>query len=90
MVIKPVPAGATAVGNPARVILPETKGDFAPYGLQRADDDPLAKVLQELIDHTAQQDAHIQRLCAALEELGQRVDNSQHPLDAARLNQMME
>ena len=136
VVIKPVPAGATAVGNPARVILPEdqtpktaacspdsdtaagqaewaarplqellqrgrtasahpegdptAQGDFAPYGVGRTDDDPLVKVLHELIDHTAQQDARIQRLCTALEDLGQRIDNGQHPLDAARLNRMVE
>ncbi|MGX5658424.1 serine O-acetyltransferase [Castellaniella ginsengisoli] len=165
VVIKPVPAGATAVGNPARVILPEdhaasdaakdttpaatTSGhadpsksgddrartatrpsgspcqeeiqpshtewaarplqellqrgrsgsatpgavaqeDFAPYGVGRADDDPLVKVLHELINHTAQQDARIHRLCSALEDLGQRIENGQRPLDAERLNRMVE
>ncbi|MDY0310105.1 MAG: serine O-acetyltransferase [Castellaniella sp.] len=165
VVIKPVPAGATAVGNPARVILPKDHAaattatssepvptaaspdrdtvpseaaptapraaaspcqdespmpqsewaarplqellqrgraeppaadgtsspeDFAPYGIGRTDDDPLVQVLHELINHTAQQDARIQRLCAALEDLGQRIDNGQHPLDAERLNRMVE
>ncbi len=149
VVIKPVPAGATAVGNPARIILPQqdqatppadtskpqtqarTNGaqpcpefgpdqsgqkwqteplkellqrdpaksapaappadsDFAAYGVGRGDDDPLIKVLHELIDHTACQDERIHKLCQALEDLGQRVENGQRPLDAERLNKMVD
>ncbi|HET8596191.1 MAG TPA: serine O-acetyltransferase [Castellaniella sp.] len=165
VVIKPVPAGATAVGNPARIILPQDHAaeaaspaasdartaapgdgrtpdaqagvagaaadggapagrdlpcqsewaarplqellqrgradesgagaenpaeDFAPYGVGRSDDDPLVKVLHELINHTAQQDARIHRLCQAMEDLGQRIENGQRPLDAERLNRMVE
>ncbi|WP_298018403.1 serine O-acetyltransferase [uncultured Castellaniella sp.] len=159
VVIKPVPAGATAVGNPARIILPQdhagdepapadatgngaptpdaapTQGgaapasdapagrdlpcqsewaakplqdllqrgrqsedgqaaerpeDFAPYGVGRSDDDPLVKVLHELINHTAQQDQRIHRLCQAMEDLGQRIENGQRPLDAERLNRMVD
>ena len=72
---------------PEGTVAPE---GFAPYGVSPADNDPLVKVLHELIDHTAQQDARIQRLCAALEDLGQRVENGQRPLDAERLNRMVE
>jgi serine O-acetyltransferase len=164
VVIKPVPAGATAVGNPARIILPqdhaahepapadatglaaagdgapapgaasaqggaaaasatpagrdlpcqsewaakplqellqrgrqseagqaaERPEDFAPYGVGRSDDDPLVKVLHELINHTAQQDQRIHRLCQAMEDLGQRIENGQRPLDAERLNRMVD
>ncbi|MGB6241087.1 MAG: serine O-acetyltransferase [Castellaniella sp.] len=142
VVIKPVPAGATAVGNPARIILPQdhkaddaadaepasspaapddlpcqsdwtarplqellqrsrpvddsspAKADpadnFAAYGVGRTDDDPLVKVLHELINHTAQQDKRIHRLCQAMEDLGQRVENGQRPLDVERLNRMVD
>ncbi|CAM5223244.1 serine O-acetyltransferase OS=Castellaniella defragrans OX=75697 GN=HNR28_002532 PE=3 SV=1 [Castellaniella defragrans] len=164
VVIKPVPEGATAVGNPARVILREPTGapasaapsqgqgsatasqpsapspqatgtwkpggpgplcgpeaetstwsakpwrdllqngrnadegaaqppgseDFAPYGVSRGDDNPLVKVLHELINHTAEQDEQIHRLCKAMEELGQRIENGRHPLDAERLNRMVD
>lgn len=177
VVVKPVPAGATAVGNPARIILPsqqsedstdspaptagarmqdgagqhradtgpaagqaetpamprfaqagdgslcdpdhpdareldtgplqdllkqsrgtgsaqvphDTDGDgFAPYGLSRADDDPLVKVLHELINHTARQDERIHRMCKALQAIGQPVENGTSPLDAERLNRMVE
>jgi serine O-acetyltransferase len=56
----------------------------------RTDDDPLVKVLHELINHTAEQDARIHRLCEAMEELGQRIENGQRPLDAERLNRMVD
>ncbi|WP_291769588.1 serine O-acetyltransferase [Castellaniella sp.] len=69
---------------------PNNQDDFAPYGVARTDDDPLVKVLHELINHTAEQDAHIHRLCEAMEELGQRVENGQRPLDADRLNRMVD
>lgn len=69
---------------------PNSQDDFAPYGVARTDDDPLVKVLHELINHTAEQDAHIHRLCEAMEELGQRVENGQRPLDADRLNRMVD
>lgn len=130
VVVKPVPPGATVVGNPARLIVkdaPEPKNpapapaapcqgpswDGAPlqdllrqgraepdmaggnpafeaYAVCRSADDPVAKVLHELIDHTAQQDARIHKLCQALEDLGQRIENGQQPLDAERLNKMVQ
>ncbi len=161
VVIKPVPPGATAVGNPARVILkddahaseepgsaeapapagapaqapaqaagsvpptdegaaplpcqtdwtakplqdlldrgrPEARtaqgptqgaAEFAAYAVDRGDDDPLIQVLHELIDHAASQEKRITRLCKAMEDLGQRVENGQKPLDAERLNRMVE
>lgn len=76
-------------GNSAETA-PNSQDDFAPYGVGRTDDDPLVKVLHELINHTAEQDAHIHRLCEAMEELGQRVENGQRPLDAERLNRMVD
>jgi len=142
VVVKPVPAGATAVGNPARIILREdfaaasaqsadvrsgeapaaagaqTPGPceagwnakslqdllhsataepagqnadgFAPYAVNQGDSDPLLKVLHELIDHAVSQEQRISKLCKAMEDLGQRVDNGHAPLDAQRLNRMVD
>jgi len=165
VVVKPVPAGATVVGNPARLILKKETGPdkpadpadvhhefnadehnapirpstaaseapaistppstpatdlapcetdwngkplqdmlrrskaetppqghegFAPYAVDQTDDDPLVKVLHELIDHAASQELRIGKLCKALEEMGQRVENGQPPLDAERLNRMVD
>ncbi|TAL88178.1 MAG: serine O-acetyltransferase [Candidimonas sp.] len=146
VVVKPVPAGATAVGNPARIIIKNashapqagssqstdkvdspapgaladgsapspcesdwnaqplqdllqsqhdertgrTADGFAPYAVDQNNDDPLTKVLHELINHAANQERRIGKLCKAMEELGQRVENGQPPLDAERLNRMVE
>lgn len=147
VVVKPVPANATAVGNPARIITKEDKKTTAPttptpspasaeeairhptdhpckaewtgkplkelleqsarskaasplhqasndafpaYAVDSTNNDPLVQVIHELINHSAQQEQRISQLCKALEELGQRVENGQQPLDVERLNKMME
>ncbi len=147
VVIKPIPAGATAVGNPARIILKKehsthsdapspTQQDrpslasqlghnpcvadeeplnpqplhellkqsrqqqeqtaelgetgFAAYAVEKNGVDPLTEVLEELIRHSARQEKRIEQLCKALEELGQRVDDGQQPLDVERLNKIVD
>src|SRR5574343_1792836 len=76
VVVRDVPAGATAVGNPARVIQsdkPESplsnqaaKAGFAAYAINRDASDPYAKALHALLEHAAETD---QRLAALLEKL---------------------
>lgn len=149
VVVKPVPAGATAVGNPARIISkdktettpanpepqnpisasevppksstspctaewtgkplkellersskntranrpnlgPDNPDVFSAYAVDSNNSDPLFQVIHELINHSAQQEQRISQLCQALEDLGQRVENGQQPLDVERLNKMME
>ncbi len=158
VVIKPIPAGATAVGNPARILQKEDKStetkdplsstaktpptapkpspakpslaaqlrddpcvrqdeqfntqplrellkqsrhphdgeaepadaSFAAYAVEKNGIDPLTEVLEELIQHSARQEERIERLCKALEELGQRVDDGQQPLDVERLNKIVD
>lgn len=78
VVSKEVPAGATAVGIPARVI---DKGAdnvkeqaaarmFAAYGLTPNADDPLSKALHGLIDNASTQEHQILRILAALKAAG--------------------
>ena len=78
VVTKPVPAGATAVGNPARIIEAEaaaqrekatSKMDFSAYGVTQKDD-PLSKALRSLIDDNSAQEQQIALLWAAIEKLG--------------------
>ena len=79
VVIKPVPAGATAVGIPAR-ILPSKVGEsadvagaqpkFSAYGITN-DDDPISQALRGLIDSASTQDQQIARLWLALEKICQ-------------------
>lgn len=76
VVIKPVPAGATAVGIPARIIpskegasadaTPERK--FTAYGLTQ-DDDPVSQTLRGLIDSAKGQEHQIALLWQAIEKL---------------------
>ncbi len=77
VVIKPVPAGATAVGIPARIILskagesPDVAGTdrkFTAYGITQ-DDDPVSQALRGLIDNAAGQEHQIAMIWQALETL---------------------
>ena len=80
VVTKPVPAGATAVGNPARIIQAETdaireeaasKMGFSAYGVTQ-NDDPMSQALRGLIDNAAGQDHQITLIWQALEKLCQQ------------------
>ena len=97
VVIKPVPAGATAVGIPARIIMP--KGDvggdaamseprFSAYGVT-PEDDPLSQAMRGLITSTAAQDHQINLLWQAIEELSRSAPQAGDcvPDDAARCAQ---
>lgn len=95
VVTKPVPAGATAVGNPARII--EAASDqareeaaarmgFSAYGVTQGDD-PVALALRGLIDSASTQDRQIALLwsavCKLSAELGRPVGDCVPP-DAQR------
>nr|WP_315426451.1 serine O-acetyltransferase [uncultured Albidiferax sp.] len=80
VVIKPVPAGATAVGIPARIILPKDGqvGDaamatprFSAYGIT-PDGDPIGEAMRGLIDNASSQEHQIALLWQAIETLSAR------------------
>jgi serine O-acetyltransferase len=95
VVTKPVPAGATAVGNPARIIQEDadvkrevtaSKMGFSAYGITQ-NDDPLSQAMRGLIDNAASQEHQISMLWQALEKMnaGQGSPTSiQMPNDAAK------
>jgi serine O-acetyltransferase len=77
VVTKPVPAGATAVGNPARIIQAETdakreeaasKMGFSAYGVTQ-NDDPVSQAMRGLIDNASSQEHQIALLWKAIEQL---------------------
>jgi serine O-acetyltransferase len=77
VVTKPVPAGATAVGNPARIIQAEadakreetaSRMGFSAYGVTQ-NDDPLSQAMRGLIDSAAGQEHQIALLWQAIEKL---------------------
>ncbi len=93
VVTKPVPAGATAVGNPARIIQAETdakreeaasKMGFSAYGVTQ-NDDPVSQAMRGLIDNASSQEHQIALLWQAIEQLsaGQAKPDCV-PTDAAR------
>jgi serine O-acetyltransferase len=94
VVVKPVPAGATAVGNPARIIAPgvddaararEAKAEqmgFTAYGVTRDLDDPVSKALHGLLDHAVETDRRIGILIARLAEAGIAVDGAVRAADS--------
>jgi len=92
VVVKPVPAGATAIGIPARIVeSQETGGRFAAYGLSRDMNDPVVQALHELIDHSADTDQRIKHILAELQRLGLKIENDlASPLDASHLNKMVD
>lgn len=79
VVVKDVPAGATAVGNPARVIDTEQaqkreekagQMGFSAYALGGSQDDPLAKAIHGLLDHAVETDRRLEALLKKLEQSG--------------------
>ena len=84
VVVKNVPAGTTAVGNPARVIdgeqakrREEKAGQmgFSAYALSTNQDDPLAKAIHGLLDHAVETDRRIEVLIRKLESTGVSVED---------------
>jgi len=91
VVTKPVPAGATAVGIPARIIQADdsarreavaAKMGFSAYGITQ-NDDPLSQAMRGLIDNASSQEHQIALLWQAIEKLSQqRQGEACVPLDA--------
>jgi serine O-acetyltransferase len=93
VVVKPVPAGATAVGNPARIIQENSdavreaaasKMGFSAYGVTQ-NDDPISQAMRGLIDNAASQEHQIALLWKTIEELSVAQSKSDCiPADAAK------
>ncbi|MDP1900886.1 MAG: serine O-acetyltransferase [Rubrivivax sp.] len=84
VVVKPVPPGATAVGNPARVIQAQdekaseaareavaAKMGFSAYGVTQGDD-PVSQAMKGLIDNASGHEHQIALLWQAIEKLSAR------------------
>ena len=103
VVVKPVPPGATAVGNPARILRQEddtrreeaaAKMGFSAYGVTQGDD-PVSQAMRGLIDHASTHEHQIALLWQAIEKLApsRTVPGEAHTteqFDAERLNQLVK
>jgi serine O-acetyltransferase len=102
VVVRDVPAGATAVGVPARILLGDdqarredqaTKMGFSAYGISADMNDPIVQAIHRLIDHAAASDARLDRLIAGLQDGGVDLADARataEGFDPKRLNQMIE
>jgi len=82
VVTKPLPAGATAVGNPARVILrhddaaEQARRDYAEkigfqaYASTPDLPDPMVQAMRSLLDHMQEADRRMDGMCQALRLMG--------------------
>ncbi len=79
VVVREVPAGATAVGIPARIIEPgqaqlrQEKAEnlgFSAYAVTRNEDDPIALAIHGLLDHAVETDRRIEALLKSIERAG--------------------
>ncbi|MET3120771.1 serine O-acetyltransferase [Oxalobacteraceae bacterium GrIS 2.11] len=99
VVVKPVPAGATAVGNPAHITKKEEQGKnaekeaalFSAYGVTANGDDPVTKALHKLINQAALQEQQIIGLKRALKHAGIQCEvQADEEFDPDKLNKLVE
>ena len=87
VVVKEVPPGATVVGVPGRVV--EGDGDsagavrFSAYAVVQDQDDPYAKAIRTLVEHSQELDQTVQALRAKLDRLEREL--AAHETEADRL-----
>ena len=76
VVVKDVPAGATAIGIPARIVegpVAAQNGRFTAYAVVKDLNDPVGKAITELIEQCADNDKRIELLLAELQRLSQKI-----------------
>jgi serine O-acetyltransferase len=76
VVVKEVPAGATVVGVPGRIVEEKTQpaARFAAYAVVQEQDDPYAKAIQQLVEHSQE----LERAVAALNEKLAGLEKAEH------------
>ncbi len=102
VVVRDVPAGATAVGIPARILVGDeaarredhaAKMGFSAYAISSDMNDPMVQAIHRLIDHVAESDARLERLIAQLQQEGVECADARataEGFDPKRLNQMID
>src|ERR671923_460255 len=72
VVLKEVPAGATVVGIPGRIVKgegAEKAARFAAYAVVQEQDDPYAKAIQQLVEHSQELERALRSLQARMAEM---------------------
>ena len=80
VVIKAVPAGATVVGIPGRIVeegaKEKQKAHFAAYGVVPNQEDPYAKTLQSLVEHAQELEQAVSALTEKMRRMEQAAERT--------------
>ena len=102
VVVKDVPAGATAVGIPARILdsaqarqraATAEKMGFSAYAISQDMNDPMVQAIHSILDHTAANDQRMALIIKALEKLGADVSQisvAENTFDVNHLNKIVD
>jgi serine O-acetyltransferase len=101
VVVKDVPAGATAVGIPARVVAGEEalRRESAParifsaYAISSDMNDPMVQAVHTLLEHAAATEARLEKLIETLNEAGHECGDAKataERFDPTQINKMLE
>ena len=89
VVVKDVPANATVVGVPGRIledVPPQQAARFAAYAVVQNQDDPTAKAIQTLIEHSRELEQAVATLTERLRRLEE--ERSEREREATRTEQL--
>ncbi len=83
VVVKDVPAGATATGIPARILDEERKksAGFNAYGIGNDQNDPVSKAIHGLLGHSVTVDQRIDFILQQLEKMGVNIEEERATAD---------
>jgi serine O-acetyltransferase len=102
VVVRDVPAGATAVGIPARIVSGEdahrreeqaAKIGFSAYAISADMNDPMVQAVHSLLDHAATTDDRLKKLIDLLQQRGVECGDAKATadlFDAEKINKMLE
>jgi len=102
VVVRDVPAGATAVGIPARVVTEgqqdrrgaqAAKSRFAQYAIAADMDDPIVQAIHRLLEHAASTEDRFDKLVTMLQRDGVNCDDAKataERFDPTQINKMLE
>jgi serine O-acetyltransferase len=102
VVVRDVPAGATAVGIPARMVTCEDQArreeqaariGFSAYAISADMDDPMVQAIHRLLDHAAATDERLERLVLQLQKDGLEMGDAKataERFDPAPLNKLLD
>src|SRR6516165_963601 len=102
VVVRDIPAGATAVGIPARIITGEdakrrekqaAKIGFSAYAISADMNDPMVQAVHSLLDHAAATDERLKKLIDLLQERGVECGDAKataERFDPEQINKMLE